>query len=161
LCRGILAFCRSRAIHGGTAHPAAVLLDMWLEDDVPTFEWVYSEETLVVYETVLRRLALASRFVDRVIGTIRQMGTTAAPPFGVGDSASAMEEVFCAAAEAAEEASIVTPDPARFPDTGRIRVVSPVEAVAEMSGHARYAERAAGIPASERPIDPIVQRWPT
>jgi hypothetical protein len=43
LCRGILAFCRSRAIAGKT-DPAAARLDVWLEEDSPTFEWVHSEE---------------------------------------------------------------------------------------------------------------------
>ncbi len=83
---------------------------LWLENDIPTFQWVYSEETLAVYET---------------------------------------------------DASIVTSDPARFPDTGRIRVLSPVEAVAAMSGHAGCAERAAGLPLSESAGGPTVQGWPT
>ena len=161
LCRGILAFCRSRAVPFGKPDPAAALLDVWLKEDTPTFEWVYSEETLVVYETVLRRLELSSRFVDRVIGTIRQLGTRAVPPFGVGDSAATVEEVFCAAAGAADEAAIVTPDPARFPVTCRIRILSPAEAVADTSVHVGYAERAAGPSPSEPAGGPIVQGWPT
>lgn len=160
LCRGILAFCRSRAMHGGAANPAAVLLDRWLEDDVPTFAWVYSEQTLEVYETVLRRLTLASRFVDRVTGTIRRMETRAAPPFGVGHPAGTMEDVFCAAAEAAEEASIVTSDPTRFPDTGRFRILSPAEALADSNVYAGYAGRAGNLPVSEGPSAPPIHGWP-
>lgn len=160
LCRGILAFCRSRAIHAGGPNPAAALLDDWLKDDTPTFEWIYSEETLLVYEAVLRRLGLSSRLIDRVIGTIKHMGLSAAPPIGGGDSTCTIEEVFSAAAEAVEEAAIVTPDPARFPHTGRIRVVTPAEAVADMAVRAGYAERAAGLPAAESPSGPIARGWP-
>ncbi len=160
LCRGIRAFCGRGGIHAGEANAAAVLLDVWLKDDIPAFEWVYSEEMLEVYDAVLRRLGLSGRFIDRVIGAIRQIGMRAALPWGVGDSPGAVEEVFCAAAEAAEDAAIVTPDPARFPDTGRIRTLSPAEAVAEMGVHTGPAKRAASVPSSERPSGPIVQGWP-
>ena len=159
LCRGILAFCR-RAVPAGKIDPAAALLDAWLGDEAPQFEWVHSEETLVVYEAVLRRLELSNRFVDRVIGTIRQLGTRAVPPQGAGDYAGTIEEVFCAAAGAVDKAAIVTSDPARFPETCRIRTLSPAEAVADVNVHAGYAERAAGLLSPESTGDPAVQGWP-
>ena len=159
LCRGILAFCR-RAVPAAKISPAAALLDAWLEDEAPQFEWVYSEETLCVYEAVLRRLELSNRFADRVVGTIRQLGTRAAPPQGAGDSDGTIEEVLCAAAGAVNEALIVTSDPARYPETCGIRTLSPAEAVAEVSVHAGYAERAAGLLSSESTGGPTVQGWP-
>ena len=161
LCRGIRAFCRSGAIRAGQANPAAVLLDVWLNEDVPAFEWVYSEETVAVYEAVLRRLGLSGRFVDRVIGIITQIGTRVGPPCGVPASPDALEGNFCVAAEAAEDAAIVTTDPARFPDTGRFRILSPAEALAGLSVHAGYAERAASLPSPGSPSAPTVQGWPT
>jgi len=160
LCRGIRAFCRSGAIGAVEANPAAVLLDVWLKEEAPAFEWVYTAETLVIYEAVLCRLGLSGRFIDRVIGTIRQIGMRAAPPFGVGDSPDTIEEVFRAAAESAEEVAIIAPDPARFSDTGRIRILSPAEALAELSVHAGYTERAAPLPSPESPGGPTVQGWP-
>lgn len=159
LCRGILAFCR-RAVPAGKIDPAAALLDAWLEEDAPRFAWVFSEETLVVYEAVLRRLELSNRFIDRVLGTIRHLGTRAAPALGGGDSTGTIEEAFCAAAGALDEAAIVTSDPARFPAICRIRILSPAEAAAEMTVHAGCAERAAGLPLSESAGGPTVQGWP-
>lgn len=161
LCRGILAFCRSGAMRAGETDPAAVLLDIWLSEDAAAFQWVYSEETLVVYEAVLRRLGLSGRFVDRVIFTVRQIGMRAAPPCGAQDSPGTLEEVFRAAAEAVEEGAIVTPDPARFRDTDRIRILSPAKALADLTVHAGYTERAASVPSSESRTGPIVQGWPT
>lgn len=161
LCRGILAFCRIRAFPAGKTDPAAGLLDVWLEEDAPTFEWVYSEETLVLYEAVLRRLELSSRFIARVIGTIRQLGTRAVPPSGAGVSDGTIEEVFCAAASAVDEAAIVTSDPAGFPQTCGIRTLSPAEAVADMSVHAGFAERVPGLPPSAAAGGPTVQGWST
>lgn len=161
LCRGILAFCRTRAVPAGKIDPAAGLLDLWLEEDAPTFEWAYSEETLVLYAIVLRRLELSSRFIDRVIGTIRQLGTRAVPPLGAGDSAGTIEEVFCAAANTVDGAAIVTSDPTRFHETCRIRTLSPAEALADMNVHAGFAGRVPGLPPSVSAGGPTVQRWST
>lgn len=159
MCRGIRAFCRSGSISIGKADPAAALLDIWLGEDAPAFAWVYSEHTLVVYEAVLCRLELSSRFVDRVTGTIRHLGLKTAPPLGVEDSPQTIEDAFRAAAASVDEAAVVTPDPARFPDAGRIRVLSPAEALADLSDRARYTERTAGLASFERPGGPAVQGW--
>lgn len=159
LCRGIRAFCRSGASVTARADPAAALLDGWIREDGPAFTWVYSEQSLIIYEAVLCRLELSSRFVDRVTGAIRELGLKAAP-LDAGDSPEAFELVFCAAAASVDEAAIVTPDPSRFPDAGRIRILSPTEALTEMSGHARYAAPAAGRSSLEPPGGPAVQGWP-
>ena len=70
-----------------------------------------------------------------------------------------IEEVFCAAAGAVDEAAIVTSDPARFPETCGVRTLSPAEAVSDMSVHAGVVGRVSDLPPSALAGGPAVQGW--
>jgi predicted nucleic acid-binding protein len=133
LCRGIRAFFSgNRARPVGEAGAAAALFEAWQDQDVPAFDWVYSEDILTEYKEVLNELKLRDLSIGQLISVIRKKGHLVTPASTPSVSPHPADNVFYAAAEAAGGAVIVTSNPRHFPQTDTVRVLSPQAAVAEL-----------------------------
>lgn len=138
LCRGIRTFfSRDRGGPAPETNPAAALFVAWQENDSPAFDWIYSEDILAEYKEVLNEMELRDLYIGQLIGAIRRKGIRVTPASLPNVSPDPADDMFYGAAETASDVDIVTTNPKHFPQTDKVRVISPEEALARLSSASR------------------------
>lgn len=133
LCRGIRAFfSRDRQATTGDGNQSAALLDAWRCSEIPAFDWVYSEDILAEYKEVLNELKLRNLNIGRLIAVIRRKGIIVSPVLTRHVSPDPADNVFYAAAETGGRTQIVTSNLKHFPQTDKVQVLNPEQALAQL-----------------------------
>jgi predicted nucleic acid-binding protein len=132
LCRGIRAFfSRDKQAPASEISAPTALFIAW-QRDLPAFDWVYSEDILDEYKNVLNELRLRDLYIGQLIAAIRKAGTLVTPMSFPDVSPDPADNIFYAAAEAANGAQIVTNNLKHFPQTDTVQVLSPEQALAQL-----------------------------
>ena len=93
---------------------------------------MYSEDILAEYKEVLNELKLRNLNIGRLIAVIRKKGILVSPGFTSDVSSDPADNVFYAAAETAGRTQIVTSDLKHFPQTDKVQVLNPEQALAQL-----------------------------
>jgi predicted nucleic acid-binding protein len=105
-------------------NPSADVLQKWAEKH--NFIWLVSEDILVEYKDVLRRLHVSSHLIGGVVNLIRERAKEIRVRSSVEISPDPEDDAFCLCAENGKADFIVTLNPKDFPqDRLKAIVVSP------------------------------------
>ena len=109
LAAGIAGFKSWRAAQ----NPSATLLRDWVEN--ASFIWLVTEEILVEYKEVLRRLGVRRSLIGAVVNQLREEAEFVDVRFASEVSPDPGDNPFCACAERGRAAFIATLNPKDFP----------------------------------------------
>jgi putative PIN family toxin of toxin-antitoxin system len=96
-------------------NPSAKLLRDWIEGD--TFLWLMSDEILLEYKRVLRRLGVRRPLIGKIINLLREAVELVPAHAQPNLSPDPGDDPFCACAETGRADFIVTLNPRDFPQS--------------------------------------------
>ena len=94
-------------------NPSADVLHHWAEEQ--TFVWLFSEDVLVEYKEVLRRLRVRSHLIGTIVNLIRERAEEIQVRYAVEISPDLGDDPFCLCAELGTADFILTLNPRGFP----------------------------------------------
>ena len=109
-------------------NPSAKLLRDWIEED--TFIWLVSDEILLEYKRVLRRLGVRRPLIGKIVNLLREEAELVVVSALQDISPDPGDDPFCACAETGRADFIVTLNPRDFPQQRlSAHVIGPGESV--------------------------------
>ena len=133
--RGIQAFFPSaRKDPGGTDNPSRLLIERWLERKKRPFDLLITEEILDEYKDVLNRLRIRAVHIGNLIASLRRGCVMVPPSYSADISPDPGDNIFFAAARAGKARAIITANPKHFPPVEGVRILTPEDAIKELSG---------------------------
>ena len=134
LMRGIQAyFPPARKDQGGSDNPSRLLLERWLDRRKRSFDLVMTEEIPDEYKDVLNRLSIRAVHMGNLIASLRRGCVMVHPSYSVDISPDPGDNIFFAAARAGRARAIITANPKHFPPVEGIRILTPEDALEELS----------------------------
>lgn len=107
--------------------PSADLMFRWADEE--HFTWLYTEEILIEYKEVLRRLHVRPAMIGAFINLIRERGEAVEVRSEAEISPDPKDDPFCACSEAGRADMIFTLNPKDFPQSRlKAKVLVPIPA---------------------------------
>lgn len=132
--RGIQAFFpRARKDQKSSDNSSRLLLERWLDRKKRSFDVIITEEILDEYKEVLNRLRIRAVHIGNLIASLRRGCVMVHPSSSVDISPDPGDNIFFAAAREGKAGAIITSNPKHFPSAEGIRILTPEDALKELS----------------------------